>query len=127
MSMLFSPYRVRGVDLKNRIVMSLMCMYSSMSQDGKVKDFHRFHYASRAMGQVGLIILESTAIHPQGRISVLDLGIWHDDHIPGLKTIVNAVHEFDSKIGIQISHAGRKADVEGTIIAFHHLFHMKYQ
>ena len=117
LSKLFSSYDMKGLTLKNRIVMSPMCMYASKGKDGKVNDFHRFHYASRAMGQAGLIILESTAIHRQGRISVLDLGIWNDSHVAGLKTIVDAVHEFDSKIGIQLSHAGRKADLGGPVLA----------
>lgn len=117
MSKLFSTYKLKGITLKNRIVMSPMCMYSSKEKDGKVNEFHRFHYTSRAMGQAGLIILESTAINPQGRISELDLGIWKDDHIAGLTTIVDAVHKFNSKIGIQLAHAGRKADVEGPIFA----------
>lgn len=97
--------------------MSPMCMYASKNKDGIVKEFHMIHYASRAVGQVGLIFLESTAVHPQGRISVVDLGIWDDEHIEGLKSIVDVVHENDSKIGIQLAHAGRKAIVEGAVFA----------
>ncbi|MDP4083749.1 MAG: NADPH dehydrogenase NamA [Bacillota bacterium] len=114
---LFSPYTVKNVTLKNRIVMSPMCMYSSHNQDGLVQNWHRTHYVSRAVGQVGLIILEATAVTPQGRISPQDLGIWSDDHIEGLKVLVDLIKENDVKTGIQIAHAGRKAELEGEIVA----------
>lgn len=114
---LFEPYTVKGVTLKNRIVMSPMCMYSCMEEDGKVNDWHLTHYTSRAIGQVGLVILEASGITKQGLISPQDLGIWSDEQIPGLKKLVDLNHKFGSKIGIQIGHAGRKAEVPGTIIA----------
>lgn len=114
---LFEPYTVKGVTLKNRIVMSPMCMYSCMEEDGKVNDWHLTHYTSRAIGQVGLVILEASGITKQGLISPQDLGIWSDEQIPGLKKLVELNHKFGSKIGIQIGHAGRKAEVPGTIIA----------
>jgi NADPH2 dehydrogenase len=117
MNKLFSPYQIKNVTFKNRIVMSPMCMHSSVKEDGMVNPFHITHYASRATGQVGLIFLESTAVDPQGRISMTDLGIWDDEHVLGLKAIVDAVHENDSKVGIQLAHAGRKAIVRGPIIA----------
>src|SRR5690606_19581355 len=75
MAKLFSPYTIRGVEFKNRIVMAPMCMYSSHRQNGQVEDWHKIHYATRAVGQVGLIIVEATAVQPQGRISSEDLGI----------------------------------------------------
>lgn len=114
---LFSPYTVKGVTLKNRILMSPMCMYSCHKGDGMVEDWHRTHYASRAVGQAGLIILEATAVTEQGRISPNDLGIWSDDHIEGLKELAGLVKEHGSAIGIQLAHAGRKAVLEGEIIA----------
>lgn len=114
---LFSPYKIKNVELKNRIVMSPMCMYSCSNEDGKVMNWHLTHYTSRAVGQVGLIIIESTAVTPQGRISDYDLGIWDDEQIDGLKQVVDLVHEQDSKIGIQLGHAGRKANLNGTIYA----------
>lgn len=116
-SKLFTPYTIKNVYLKNRIVMSPMCMYSSLSEDGKVHEFHSTHYASRALGQVGLIVIEATAVTAQGRISPRDLGIWDDKHIDGLKKLVNLVHNQDAKIGIQLAHAGRKAEIDGEIIA----------
>jgi NADPH2 dehydrogenase len=114
---LFSPYQIKNVTLKNRIVMSPMCMYSSHNQDGKVENWHYTHYVSRAVGQVGLIMVEATAVTPQGRISNEDLGIWSDEHIPGLKTLVSMIKEQGSATSIQIAHAGRKSMTDGEIIA----------
>lgn len=114
---LFSPYEIKGLTLKNRIVMAPMCMYSCEQEDGKVGNWHLTHYASRAVGQVGLIIVEATAVTPQGRISANDLGIWSDDHIEGLSNITALVKEHGAAAGIQIAHAGRKATVEGEIVA----------
>jgi NADPH2 dehydrogenase len=114
---LFSPYTIKGVTLKNRIVMSPMCMYSSFNEDGHLQNWHRTHYTSRAVGQAGLIIVESTAVTPQGRISPHDLGIWSDEHIEGFKELVGLVKEHGAKMGIQLNHAGRKADLEGEILA----------
>jgi NADPH2 dehydrogenase len=114
---LFSPYTIKGVTFKNRIVMSPMCMYSSHNQDGHVQNWHRTHYTSRAVGQVGLIIVEATAVTSQGRISPQDLGIWSDDHIEGFQELVGLVKEHGAKIGIQLAHAGRKAVLEGEILA----------
>lgn len=117
MALLFSSFTIGKMQLKNRIVMSPMCMYSVMAEDGKVTDWHLVHYGSRAVGQAGLIILEATAVTPQGRISTRDLGIWEDGHVEGLRRIVDLVHGQDAKIGIQLAHAGRKARVPGPIIA----------
>jgi NADPH2 dehydrogenase len=114
---LFAPLDIRGVELKNRIVMSPMCMYSCEDGSGRVTDFHKVHYASRAAGQVGLIVVEATAVSPEGRISVNDLGLWDDGHVDGLRELVGLIRSFGSKAGIQIAHAGRKSTVPGTIIA----------
>ena len=114
---LFSPYTINGVTLKNRIVMAPMCMYSSHNEDGRVENWHRTHYTSRAVGQVGLIIVEATAVTPQGRISPNDLGIWSDEHVAGLKELVVLMKEHGTKTAIQLAHAGRKAVLEGEIVA----------
>lgn len=116
MTKLFEPYTLRNITLKNRLVMAPMCMYQA-SEYGFVQPFHVTHYASRAMGQVGLILLEATAVLPEGRISVKDLGIWRDEQLEGLKQIVDQIHFFDGKAGIQLAHAGRKATVSGPIYA----------
>ena len=114
---LFSPYAIKNITLKNRIVMSPMCMYSSENEDGKITNFHLVHYSSRAAGQVGLIMLEATAVTPEGRISHKDLGIWDNEHIDGLHQVVNLIHEHGAKAAIQIAHAGRKAALDTNPIA----------
>ncbi|WP_223591522.1 NADPH dehydrogenase NamA [Neobacillus bataviensis] len=114
---LFSPYTIKGVTFKNRIVMAPMCMYSSHNEDGHIQNWHRTHYTSRAVGQVGLIMVEATAVTPQGRISTQDLGIWNDDHIAGFQELVKLGKEHGAKMGIQLAHAGRKAMLEGEIVA----------
>lgn len=112
---LFDPLNIKNLTLKNRIVMAPMCMYCA-PETGMVTDWHRLHYATRAVGGAGLILVEATGVSPEGRISAHDLGIWDDQHIKGLQSIVQAVHENGAKIGIQISHAGRKCEVEGLVI-----------
>ncbi|MGM0846063.1 MAG: NADPH dehydrogenase NamA [Bacillota bacterium] len=114
---LFESYKIKDLTLKNRIVMAPMCMYSSHNEDGKVENWHKTHYTSRAVGGVGLIIQEATAVTAQGRISPQDLGIWSDDHIEGLSELVSLMKEQGAHTGIQLAHAGRKAVIEGDIIA----------
>ncbi|MDQ1910559.1 NADPH dehydrogenase NamA [Paenibacillus sp. GD4] len=115
--MLFTPYTIKQVTFKNRIVMSPMCMYSCRDESGKVNHWHKVHYPTRAVGGVGLLIVEATAVTPQGRISPQDLGIWSDEHIAGLKELTELVHEQGAHIGIQLAHAGRKAMIDGPILA----------
>ena len=107
MSILFSPVTIRNITLKNRITMSPMCRYSA--RDGKVNDWHLVHYGTRATGGTGLIIVEATAVCPEGRITPGDLGLWSDDHIPGLRRIVEYIHSQGSVACVQLAHAGRKA------------------
>ncbi|KUF31974.1 MULTISPECIES: NADPH dehydrogenase NamA [Lysinibacillus] len=116
MSKLFEPYALQSISLKNRVVMAPMCMYSAQD-DGMVTPFHLVHYATRAAGQVGLIILEATGVVPEGRISNKDLGIWDDAHIEGLSQLVEGMKAYGAKTGIQLAHAGRKATVDGEIFA----------
>ncbi len=107
-SLLFSPLKIRGVEFRNRIAMSPMCMYSA--KDGSVSDWHLVHYTSRAVGGTGLIMIEATAVEERGRISSLDLGIYRDEHVDGLKRLVDLCHLYGAKVGIQLAHAGRKAE-----------------
>lgn len=113
---LFESLRLRNMTLKNRIVMAPMCMYSA-KEDGIVTDWHKTHYESRAVGQVGLIILEATAVRSEGRISVHDLGIWQDEHVEGLKELTTLIKRHGTMAGIQLAHAGRKAVVPYEILA----------
>ncbi len=108
MSHLFEPLTLRDVRLRNRIVMSPMCMYSA-GDDGLATDWHFVHYGSRAVGGVGLILQEATAVESRGRISEQDLGLWCDEQIAPLKRIVDFVHAQGAAIGVQLAHAGRKA------------------
>lgn len=107
MPTLFSPLTIKNITVKNRIVVSPMCQYSSV--DGFANDWHLVHLGSRAVGGAGLIITEATAVSPEGRISPEDLGLWKDEHIPGLKRIVDFLRHNGSVVGIQLAHAGRKA------------------
>lgn len=97
--------------------MSPMCMYSVVDQSGRVQDWHKIHYPSRAVGGVGLILVEATAVTAQGRITPQDLGIWSDEHVEGLRELTRLVHGQGAHIGIQLAHAGRKAVLDGPIIA----------
>jgi 2,4-dienoyl-CoA reductase-like NADH-dependent reductase (Old Yellow Enzyme family) len=108
-SQLFSPIKIKDTTLKNRIVISPMCQYSSI--DGFANDWHLVHLGSRASGGAGLIIQEATAVAHEGRISPEDLGIWKDEHIEKLKAITAFIKSQDAVPGIQLAHAGRKASV----------------
>ena len=110
MSKLFTALKIRNVNTKNRIGMPPMCQYSA--SNGYVSDWHLVHYGARAAGGAGLIIQEATAVVPEGRITPGDLGIWSDDHIPGLRKIVNFIEEHGSVPAIQLAHAGRKASCD---------------
>ncbi|WP_026309097.1 NADH:flavin oxidoreductase/NADH oxidase [Spirosoma spitsbergense] len=107
MSSLFSPLSIRTITLKNRIVVSPMCQYSS--EDGFSTDWHLVHLGSRAVGGAGLIFTEATAVSAEGRITPEDLGIWKDEHIEGLQRITRFIRQNGSVPGIQLAHAGRKA------------------
>lgn len=117
MEHLFSPYKLKSLELKNRVIMPPMCQYSVTNKDGIATDWHYLHYTSRAIGGAGLVIVEMTDVEPDGRISDYDLGLWSDDHIPALARIVDAVHQHGAKAAIQIAHAGRKAEDAETPVA----------
>lgn len=114
MSLLLSPFEIKGLTLRNRVVMSPMCMHSA-KEDGFVTDWHRVHYGARAQGQAGLIFLETLAVHADARIGPGDLGIWSEHHITGLRNLVDLLHSFGAKAGAQIGHAGRNADLPGVM------------
>jgi 2,4-dienoyl-CoA reductase-like NADH-dependent reductase (Old Yellow Enzyme family) len=103
---LFSELTLRDLTLRNRIVVSPMCEYSST--DGFANDWHLVHLGSRAVGGAGIVFTEATAIPPEGRISPQDLGIWKDDHIEMLARITRFIREQGAVSGIQLAHAGRK-------------------
>jgi 2,4-dienoyl-CoA reductase-like NADH-dependent reductase (Old Yellow Enzyme family) len=103
---LFEPLPIRSLTLSNRIVVSPMCQYSSV--DGFSNDWHFVHLGSRAVGGAALVFTEATAVEPEGRISPQDVGIYDDDHVPGLGRIVHFIHSQKTLAGIQLAHAGRK-------------------
>jgi len=104
---LFTPLELRDVTLRNRIVVSPMCEYSST--DGFANDWHLVHLGSRAVGGAALVFTEATAVTPGGRISPDDLGIWQDAHTDFLARITSFIAEQGAAPGIQLAHAGRKA------------------
>jgi 2,4-dienoyl-CoA reductase-like NADH-dependent reductase (Old Yellow Enzyme family) len=107
MAQLFTPLVLRDVTLRNRIVVSPMCEYSS--PDGLATDWHLVHLGSRAVGGAGLVLTEATAVTADGRISPVDLGIYRDDHVEPLARIFRFVLEHGAVPGMQLAHAGRKA------------------
>lgn len=110
--MLFDPFSIQRLRLRNRVVMPPMCMYSA--HDGVANDFHIVHYGTRAMGGAGLIIMEATGILPNGRISDRCLGLWKDDQTAPLRRVVEACHRGGAKVAVQLAHAGRKCVATGV-------------
>jgi len=108
MKNLFSTYQLKDVTLKNRIAIPPMCQY--MAENGLVNDWHKVHYTSLARGGSGLVIVEATAVAPEGRITPNCLGLWNDDQAEQLREIAAAIKAAGSVPGIQIAHAGRKAN-----------------
>lgn len=106
---LYEPITLRYTTFRNRMWVSPMCMYSVDARDGVANDWHLVHYPTFARGGAGLVIVEATAVVPEGRISPQDLGIWGDEHIPQLARIAELVKGFGAGAAIQLAHAGRKA------------------
>lgn len=104
---LFSPLDLRSVTLRNRIVVSPMCQYSS--DDGFANDWHVVHLGQFAIGGAALVLTEATAVTADGRISPQDLGLWKDEHVETLARIGRFVREQGAVFGFQLAHAGRKA------------------
>lgn len=104
---LFQPLPLRGLVLKNRIVISPMCQHAA--EAGHATAWHLVHLGKFALGGAGLILTESTAVDPRGRIGTADLGLWKDSQIEPLKGVVDFVHANGAAIGVQLAHAGRKS------------------
>ncbi len=107
---LFSPFTLRGVTAKNRIVVSPMCQYSAI--DGIANDWHLVHLGKFAQGGAGIVMIEATAVAENGRITHGDLGLWHDGQTAPLKRIADFIREQNSVPAIQLAHAGRKASMQ---------------
>ena len=110
MSKLFSRFKLRELEFKNRIFVSPMCQYSA--QDGMADTWHMVHLGSRAVGGAGLVMVEATAVVPEGRISPYDMGIWSDRHAEALAPIARFILDQGAVPGIQLAHAGRKASAD---------------
>ncbi len=105
---LFEPLTQKSMTLRNRVVMAPMCMYSA-GTDGIPNDWHFVHLGTRAVGGVGLVIAEATAVEPRGRISEADLGLWNDEQAAAFEKIAAFCQKHGAKFSIQLAHAGRKA------------------
>ncbi|WP_405910093.1 MULTISPECIES: NADH:flavin oxidoreductase/NADH oxidase [unclassified Streptomyces] len=115
MSALFQPFTLRDVTIPNRVWMPPMCQYSAAPEGpstGAPNDWHFAHYAARAAGGTGLIIVEATAVSPEGRISPYDLGIWNDTQVKAFRRITRFLTSHGTVPAIQLAHAGRKASTE---------------
>lgn len=108
--LLTSPLQLRSVRLRNRVVLSPMCMYAA--QDGKANDWHFAHLASFALGGTAVVFTEATAVEPDGRISHADLGLWSRDHVDSFRRITGFLDQAGAVAGIQLAHAGRKASTQ---------------
>ena len=106
---ILEPMTMRGLTARNRLWLPPMCMYTVEAQDGVVTDWHVVHYASRAVGGFGTVIVEATAVTPEGRLSLYDLGLWSDEQVAGQRRLVEAIHAGGALAGIQIGHGGRKS------------------
>ena len=106
---LFAPMTLREVTVRNRIWLPPMCTYSSFARDARPTPFHYQHYVARAFGGFGMVIVESTAVAPEGRITPCDLGLWEDGQIDAWRWIVDGIREAGAVPAIQLNHAGRKA------------------
>ena len=107
MNPLFSPIKLKGLTLSNRIVVPPMDQYSA--EDGQPGNWHAMHYGNLAVSGVGLLIVEATAVEPAGRISPQDLGLWNDAQEAAHKCMLDTIRSYSSTpLGIQIGHAGRK-------------------
>ncbi|MFI2424414.1 NADH:flavin oxidoreductase/NADH oxidase [Streptomyces sp. NPDC018955] len=115
MSTLFQPYTLRDVTIPNRVWMPPMCQYSAAPEGpetGAPGDWHFAHYAARAAGGTGLIVMEATAVSPEGRISPYDLGIWNDTQVEAFRRITRFLVSQGTVPAVQLAHAGRKASTE---------------
>lgn len=105
---MFSPISIRNLEIPNRIWMSPMCQYSCENQDGVPNNWHLLHLGTRAVGGVGLVMAEATAVTPEGRITPFCTGIWNDEQALAWQEIVDFIEDKGSVPAIQLAHAGRK-------------------
>lgn len=127
MSTLFSPLTLRELTIPNRAWLSPMCLYSAdPEQPGVATDFHLAHYAARAAGGCGLVMLESVAVTSKGRITPYDLGLWDDSQVPAIERVVRAISAAGAVPALQLSHAGRKGSADKPWLAAEFVGEMNY-
>ena len=114
---LFTSWKLRGIELRNRICVAPMCQYST--PDGIARNWHMVHLGSRAVGGAGLVMAEASAVSPEGRISPRDLGIWNDAQGQALAPIVAFMKAQGAITAIQLAHAGRKASTQPPFLGGH--------
>lgn len=113
--LLFRPIRLRDLEIRNRLWVAPMCQYSVTERDGIPRDWHLQHIGGLARGGAGLVVVEATAVVPEGRISPQDLGIWGEEHVPAFARLAEVAHAHGARIGIQLAHAGRKASTHPSL------------
>lgn len=111
MTKLFEALTIRDLTVRNRAWVAPMCQYSAEDRDGVPTEWHLVHYGARAAGGAGLVIVEATAVSPEGRISPWDTGIWNDEQVDGWAYILDFMHSQGAAVGVQLAHAGRKASI----------------
>jgi 2,4-dienoyl-CoA reductase-like NADH-dependent reductase (Old Yellow Enzyme family) len=109
MSKLFTPIKIRDLEIKNRLWVSPMCMYSCENRDGVVGDFHLVHLGARALGGAGLVMAEASGVNPEGRITPWCPGLWSQEQVEAWRRVTDFLHEQGAVAAIQLAHAGRKA------------------
>jgi len=116
--LLFRPFELRGLELRNRLWAAPMCQYSVPEEDGIPRDWHLQHLGGLARGGAALVMVEATAVVPEGRISPRDLGLWRDEQTPAFARLAEIVHGHGARIGVQLAHAGRKASTQPALPGF---------
>ncbi|GAA1327676.1 NADH:flavin oxidoreductase/NADH oxidase [Leucobacter albus] len=107
--LLFQPYTLRGLEVRNRLWVAPMCQYAVAERDGVPRDWHLQHIGGLARGGAGLVVIEATAVVAEGRISPEDLGLWNDEQEAAFSRLATIAHAHGAKIAVQLAHAGRKA------------------
>lgn len=105
---LFQPITLRGLEVRNRLWVAPMCQYSVTERDGVPRDWHLQHIGALARGGAGLVVVEATAVVPEGRISPEDVGLWGEEHEAGFARLAGIAHAHGARIAVQLAHAGRK-------------------
>ncbi|RGE20069.1 NADH:flavin oxidoreductase/NADH oxidase [Leucobacter sp. wl10] len=116
--LLFQSFRLRDLEVRNRLWVAPMCQYSVSEEDGVPRDWHLQHIGGLARGGAGLVMVEATAVVPEGRISPRDVGLWNEDQTAAFARLAEIAHGHGARIGVQLAHAGRKASTHPWLPGF---------